>query len=214
MMAMVLKYFDPKTVIALGCSVMGLVGSAAELSDAAKVEFFDNKIYPVLKANCFKCHGAKQKLKGEFRVTNRASLLKGGESGAAINLAKPEESLLLAMISWKDEDHEMPPKKKLPDEQIALLTEWVQLGAPFNPASEIHGKELAHGDLPTNEINERTTSAWAFKAVKATPAPEVDDATWQKNGIDAFVYDRLHKTGLRPSAPAAKRVLIRRACYD
>ena len=131
-----------------------------------------------------------------------------------IDLAKPEQSLLLAMISWKDEDHEMLPKKKLSDEQIALLIGWVKLGAPFNPASEIHGKELAHGDLPTNEINERTTSAWAFKAVKATPAPEVDDATWQKNGIDAFVYDRLHKAGLRPSAPAAKRVLIRRACYD
>ena len=140
MIAMVLKYFGSKTVIALGCLVMGLVGSAAELSDAAKVEFFDNKIYPVLKANCFKCHGAKQELKGEFRVTNRASLLKGGGSGAAINLVKPEESLLLAMISWKDEDHEMPPKKKLLDEQIALLTQWVQLGAPFNPVSEIHGK--------------------------------------------------------------------------
>ena len=110
-MTLVLKQFGSKTVLALGCLALGVGGSAAELSDAAKVEFFDNKILPILKAQCFKCHGAKQELKGEFRVTNRASLLKGGESGAAINLAKPEESLLLAMISWKDEDHEMPPKK-------------------------------------------------------------------------------------------------------
>ncbi|MEC7811325.1 MAG: PSD1 and planctomycete cytochrome C domain-containing protein, partial [Verrucomicrobiota bacterium] len=143
-----------------------------------------------------------------------ASLLKGGESGAAINLAKPEESLLLAMISWKDEDHEMPPKKKLPDEQIALLTQWVQLGAPFNPVSEIHGKELAHGDLPTNEINKRTTSAWAFKAAQPVPAPKVDDAAWQRNGIDAFVYDRLRKAGSRPNGPLSGGILIRRAYYD
>ena len=186
----------------------------AELSDAAKVEFFDSKIYPILKAECFKCHGARENLKGNLRLTSREALLKGGESGTAIHLVKPEQSLLLAMVSWKDEDHEMPPKKKLSDEQIALLTEWVKLGAPFNPARESQGKEVARGDLPTNEINDRTTSAWAFKAVKATTAPEVADAAWQKNGIDAFVYDRLNKAGLRPSTPAAKRVLIRRACYD
>ena len=159
MMTLVLKQFASKTVWALGCLALGVGGSAAELSDAAKVEFFDNKILPILKAQCFKCHGAREKLKGNLRLTSREGLLKGGKSGTAIHLAKPEQSLLLAMISWKDEDHEMPPKKKLSDEQIALLIGWVKLGAPFNPASEIHGKELAHGDLPTNEINERTTSA-------------------------------------------------------
>ena len=214
MMTLVFKRFGSKTVLALGCLALGVGGSAAELSAAAKIEFFDNKIYPILKAQCFKCHGAKEKLKGKLRITNRAGLLKGGESGTAIHLAKPEESLLLEMISWKDEDHEMPPKKKLPDVQIALLTQWVKMGAPFNPASEIQGKEVAHGELPTNELNERTTSAWAFKAAKPFASPRVDDAAWQKNGIDAFVYDRLHKAGLQPSGPAAKRVLIRRAYYD
>ena len=139
MMILFLKIFSSKTVLGLGCLALGVGGSAAELSGAAKVEFFDNKIYPILKAQCFKCHGAKEKLKGKLRITNRAGLLKGGESGTAIHLAKPEESLLLEMISWKDEDHEMPPKKKLPDVQIALLTQWVKMGAPFNPASEIHG---------------------------------------------------------------------------
>ena len=104
-MAMIFKYFGSKTINALGCLAMGLVGLTAELSDAAKIEFFDSKIHPVLKAQCFKCHGAKEKLKGGFRITSRAGLLKGGESGAAIHLAKPEESLLLAMISWKNEDH-------------------------------------------------------------------------------------------------------------
>ena len=214
MMILFFKKFGSKTVLALGCLALGVGGSAAELSGAAKVEFFDNKIYPILKAECFKCHGAREKLKGNLRLTSREALLKGGESGTAIHLAKPEESLLLEMISWKDEDHEMPPKKKLPDVRIALLTQWVKMGAPFNPASEIHGKEVAHGELPTNEINERTTSAWAFKAAKPFAAPRVDEAAWQKNGIDAFVYDRLHKAGLQPSGPAAKRVLIRRAYYD
>ena len=186
----------------------------AELSDAAKVEFFDDKVFPVLKENCFKCHGAREKLKGNLRLTNRAGLLEGGDSGAAIHLLKPEKSLMLTMISWKDEDHEMPPKEKLPDEQIALLTEWVKLGAPFNPAKEIHGNGLAVDKLPTNEINERTTSAWAFKAAEPVVAPKVDDAAWKASGIDAFVYSRLREAGLKPNSPASRGVLIRRAYYD
>ena len=213
-MAMVLNYFGSKTVILLGCLGMGFSGLAAELSDAAKVEFFDSKVFPVLKENCFKCHGAREKLKGNLRLTNRAGLLEGGESGAAIHLLKPEKSLMLTMISWKDEDHEMPPKEKLPDEQIALLTEWVKLGAPFNPAKEIHGNGLAVDKLPTNEINERTTSAWAFKAAEPVVAPKVDDAAWQASGIDAFVYSRLREAGLKPNSPASRGVLIRRAYYD
>ena len=200
----------------LALATFGFAGTVfgAELSDAAKIEFFDSKVFPVLKENCFKCHGAREKLKGNLRLTNRAGLLKGGESGAAIHLLKPEKSLMLAMISWKDEDHEMPPKEKLPDEQIALLTEWVKLGAPFNPAKEIHGNDLTVGKLPTNEINDRTTSAWAFKAAQPVVAPKVDDAAWQASGIDAFVYSRLREAGLKPNSPASKGVLIRRAYYD
>jgi hypothetical protein len=110
----------------------------AELSDAAKVEFFDDKVFPVLKENCFKCHGAREKLKGNLRLTNRAGLLKGGESGAAIHLLKPEKSLMLAMITWKDEDHEMPPKEKLSDEQIALLTECVNFFRRVKRSSQLH----------------------------------------------------------------------------
>ena len=110
-MAIVLKYFGSKTVIALGCLATGLTGLTAELSDAAKVEFFDNKVFPILKENCFKCHGAREKIKGNLRLTNRAGLLKGGVSGPALHLTKPEGSLLLALISWKDEDHELPPKE-------------------------------------------------------------------------------------------------------
>ena len=89
--------------------------AGAELSDGAKVEFFNNEIYPILKDNCYKCHGARERIKGEFRLTDRDGMLRGGESGAAINRDMPEDSLLLAMLTWKDENHEMPPEGKLPE---------------------------------------------------------------------------------------------------
>ena len=185
----------------------------AELSDAAKVEFFDKKINPILQKECYKCHGGRDKLKGELRLTSRAGILQGGESGAALNFNKPEESLLLTMLSWKDENHEMPPNEKLPDDQIALLTQWVKLGAPYNPTKEIHGKEVSNGELPTNKINKRTKSAWAFNSGNLPAIPKTDNDQWQKSGIDAFVFSNLKKKGLLPNGPASKQVLIRRAYY-
>ena len=185
----------------------------AELSDAAKIEFFDKKINPILQKACYKCHGGKNKLKGELRLTSRAGILRGGESGAALNFSKPEESLLLTMLSWKDENHEMPPNEKLPDDQISLLTQWVKLGAPFNPAKEIHGIDVANAELPTNKINKRTKSAWAFNSGNLAAIPKTDNDQWQKSSIDAFVFSNLKKKGLLPNGPASKQVLIRRAYY-
>ena len=49
--------------------------SAQELSDAARVQFFDQKVLNILKQNCFKCHGEEKKLKGHFRITSRKGLL-------------------------------------------------------------------------------------------------------------------------------------------
>ena len=72
---------------------------AQELSDAAKIQFFDQKVLGVLKENCFNCHGAEKRLKGHFRVTSRKGLLEGGDIGPSINLNEPEKSLLLEMIS-------------------------------------------------------------------------------------------------------------------
>ena len=187
--------------------------SAQELSDAAKVEFFDQKVYAILKDNCFKCHGGEKKLKGQFRLTSREGLLAGGEIGPAINLKEPQKSLLLDMLSYRDGDHEMPPKAKLPQAQIDILTQWVKLGAPFNPKLEIAGNDVPH-KLPNTQINARTKAYWAYQKIQPPPTPKVADEDWGRSAIDAFVFDRLARNKLTPNGPADRRQLIRRAYYD
>ena len=186
--------------------------SAQELSDAAKVQFFDQKVLGILKENCFKCHGAEKRLKGHFRVTSRKGLLEGGDIGPAINLNEPEKSLLLEMISYKDGDHEMPPKDKLPQDQIDILTQWVKMGAPFNPKHEIAGE--AEQVQPNTQVNDRTRAYWAYQSIKRPAVPKVTDKVWSANAIDAFVHERLTRAKLSPNGPADKRQLIRRAYYD
>ena len=55
---------------------------------------------------------------------------------------------------------------------------------------------------------------WAFqKVVKpAVPTPNAKD--WVKNDIDAFVLAKLEEKNLKPSQPADKLTLIRRATLD
>ncbi|MDG1832374.1 MAG: DUF1549 domain-containing protein, partial [Verrucomicrobiota bacterium] len=192
---------------------MPMVLSAQELSDAAKVEFFDQKVYAILKDNCFKCHGEEKKLKGQFRLTSREGLLAGGEIGPAINLKEPQKSLLLDMLSYRDGDHEMPPKAKLPQAQIDILTQWVKLGAPFNPKLEIAGNDVPH-KLPNTQINARTKAYWAYQKIQHPPTPKVANDDWGRSAIDAFVFDRLARNKLTPNGPADRRQLIRRAYYD
>ncbi len=97
--------------------------------DPASVEFFEKKVRPILSA---RCHGATapDKQKGGLRLDARATVLAGGSTGPAVVPGNPGESLLVDAINY-GETYQMPPKSKLPAEEIATLTEWVQRGAPW-----------------------------------------------------------------------------------
>src|SRR5829696_4142734 len=111
-----------------GCFVLLSVTSFAaepvkpEFS-AEQLEFFEREVKPILKANCVVCHGGEKKVQSKFDLTSREGVLKGGEIGVAVSLDKLDESPLLEAINY--ESLEMPPKGKLPQAQIDVLTKWV-----------------------------------------------------------------------------------------
>ncbi len=91
---------------------------------------FTDKVKPLLDSRCLSCHGP-DKVKGGLRMDSRAALLKGGESGPALVLDKPDESLLLQAVMHSKKDLEMPPKEKLTSNDIAVLKRWIKEGAPW-----------------------------------------------------------------------------------
>src|SRR5437899_2642015 len=100
-------------------------GAAPRAEDSA-IEFFEKKIRPVLAEHCYECHSAKaKKLGGRLLLDSRDGVRKGGDSGAAIEPGKPEESLLIAAVRYAGDAVKMPPKGKLPATAIADLEEWV-----------------------------------------------------------------------------------------
>src|SRR5262245_22679511 len=95
----------------------GLAAAAGDppKPSAAGVAFFETEVRPVLAAHCHKCHG-DGKVKGGLRLTSRESVLKGGDTGPAVTPDKPDDSLLLKAIHYRD-GLEMPPTGKLPQKE-------------------------------------------------------------------------------------------------
>ena len=173
------------------------------------LDFGKLKLKPLLEQNCWKCHGA-DKVRAELVLTTREGVLKGGEVGPAVNLEDPAAGLLLQMVSYKDDDHQMPPIGKLPQEKIDTLAKWIEIGLPFPKEDEIEPKKNDHSHASTTEVNEVTKSHWAFK-------PPVDHDV--PNGkyehpIDRFIRQKLDKENLPLNPLATDYEILRRASYD
>jgi hypothetical protein len=156
---------------------------------------FARDVLPILRQNCFECHGP-EKQKGGLRLDSRAAMLKGGENGPPVVPGKPDRSELIVRVSRaKGADGVMPARgETLSKAQIEILRAWIAAGAPW-PDSD-GGKH------------------WAYVKPARTPLPVVKDATWPRNAIDYFVLARLEKEGIQPSPEAARAVLLRRLSLD
>src|SRR5258706_16354275 len=78
------------------------------------IEFFENKIRPVLVDKCYKCHSeTSQKLKGDLKLDSAAGMLRGGESGSpSVVPRRPGKSKLVEAIAYRNEDLQRPPKER------------------------------------------------------------------------------------------------------
>jgi len=127
------------TVAGILFSTAGAVRAADAAPNPEGVKLFEAKIRPILAENCVGCHGP-DKQKGKLRLDSREGLLKGGMDEdkvvKVIEPGNPDKSMIIEAINYKNEDIQMPPPKKkkdrkLTDEQIKDMTEWVKLGAPY-----------------------------------------------------------------------------------
>jgi hypothetical protein len=75
--------------------VMGI--ESAQSADPSPEEFFEKSVRPVLVTKCLECHG-EELPEGNLRLTSRAQVLKGGQTGPAAVDRKPDASLLLRAI--------------------------------------------------------------------------------------------------------------------
>ncbi len=195
-------------VFPCGFSAKGYSAEEPKIS-AEDEAFFEKQVRPVLVARCFECHGASQQ-KGSVRLDSRAESLKTTDGGTIVVPGKPEESRLIDVIGYEDAIR-MPPKEKLPDREIATLTEWVRRGAPF-PASAAVVAPVPPGS--PEGIARAQKEHWAYQPLSHATVPEVRQKDWVLSPIDQFILAKLEAQGIAPSPAAERRVWLRRVTFD
>ena len=172
------------------------------------LEFFEKNVRPILSDRCYECHSAnKNSSKGGLILDSHDGAYKGGDEGPAVVPGNLEKSLLIKAVRYTDPEFSMPPKKtggKLPDDKIAILEEWVKMGAPM-PVG---------GAVKLTGLTGKAREHWAFQPVTKPTVPEVKNRAWVKTPIDAFVLAKLEAKGLQPNPAASPESFLRRVSYD
>lgn len=188
------------------CSMIPAFSVSAE--DEAGVKFYNEQVEPIFVKNCFKCHG-NGKAKGGLNLYTRDAVLKGGESGPAVDLEEDEFSLIMDALNY--ESYEMPPSGKLPQDQIDIVAKWMKMGAPMPARTDVIEIKEEHGPP---QVNDETRNHWSFRPLQRPATPDVKRDDWKKNPIDAFVSQSLAEAGFSPNPQADKHVLLRRVYYN
>ena len=155
---------------------------------------FNRDIRPILSNSCYACHGpdAEQRQAGLRLDTHEGALAKLESGSQAVVPGDLQTSELIRRITSDAPEQRMPPpghEHPLSDEQIVLLTRWVQQGAPWS-------------------------EHWSFVSPKKAPLPEVAAEFLLHGPIDRFIVDRSVRAGLGQSPRASRETLIRRVTFD
>jgi DNA-binding TFAR19-related protein (PDSD5 family) len=156
---------------------------------------FHEQILPILERRCHGCHQPAN-AGGQLNLTSYSQLSKGGKQGSILVPGKPEDSLMVKMISGQ------PPRMPmsggpLTAEEIRLIRLWISQGATNDTLA---GKE-------------NPAVWWSLRPVSRPAAPPVSDP-WIRTPTDRFILAKLKEKGLTPSPEADRRTLIRRVTYD
>ncbi len=179
---------------------------AADDDDAGHV-LFETKIRPVLVRYCYECHGEEMQ-ESDLRLDNYKDLMRGGATGPAVVPNNLDESLIIHVLRYEDEELQMPPEQKLSDEIIADFSRWIEMGAPHPDASNTKIEPRK------DKVNwEAERKYWSFQPITNPPVPAVQKTQWPQKSLDYFILANLEQQGLTPAPPADKVTLIRRATF-
>jgi hypothetical protein len=163
---------------------------------------FKDKVAPVFEKRCVSCHNDETP-KGGLSLQSRDKAFAGGESGLAIAVGKPDESLILDYISG--DAPEMPKKgEPLTKDEVTAIRQWIAAGAAWP-------KERVLQDLSLADLN-----WWSLRPLTRPALPQLaaEDAARVRTPVDAFLLARLREMRLAMSPEADRRTLIRRLYFD
>lgn len=183
----------------------------SENPSADSEKYFETHVRPILIERCQECHGPDEQ-SGLLRLDRIPDLNRASGSGPVVVPGQPEQSLLLHAIRYSDSSLQMPPDGKLPEEEIAVLSQWIANGA-YWPEEDETDSGLNGVRTPIERIDEMRESHWAYRPILAVEPPVVSETNWTQQPIDQFIIEKLERSGLDHNPMADRRTLILRAYF-
>jgi len=151
---------------------------------------FNRDIRPILSDKCYTCHGPSKQM-GTLRFDREEVAKQPLSQGRfAIVPGDPARSQILQRVTAANPAVRMPfGGEPLSSREVELLRRWIEQGAVWQ-------------------------KHWSFLPPQHPALPQVKDARWGRNPIDAFVLHRLEQEGLKPSPAAERPTLLRRVTFD
>ncbi len=195
-------------------ALLGVAGPVlAAAIPAEELEFFEQRIRPVLVEHCYACHNSTETAESGLRLDHRAGLLQGGARGPAIEPGEPRRSLLLRAMRHPSLDFRMPlGGARLPDEVIADFERWIEIGAP-DPRDEPPTAETLREVTSWQTILEQRKAWWSLQPITDPQPPAVEGNAWAQQPIDRFLARGHADAGLARAPAADPRTLVRRLSY-
>ena len=186
-------------------------------------KLFSLHIKPLFAEKCIACHGDEtEKIKSEFDMRTRESILRGGEifEDEVLIPGQGEKSYLYILSTRVEEDLEMPPKEsdKLTKDETEWLRKWIDYGAPWPSDRRIaqiqekyaEGEQVVTSKALSEDWQNRRyepEKLWAYRPIKVEKVPE------GKHPVDWFINQRLKVSGLEKAPVATARELYRRLSF-
>lgn len=161
-------------------------------------DYFRDVIAPIFVENCLSCHN-EQNHQGDFSLQTAKAFFAGGY----VDRGTAESSHLIDLVTAIDGKAEMPDEgNALSDKQVVALRKWIDSGAAWPAGFRLEDRGV------------RDFSWWSFQPLGNFPIPPSNRKWGDRNQVDAFISKELEAQGLRPSAEADRRTLIRRLTLD
>lgn len=188
---------------AAGESTAGDSATADPSLPAADSEAFYNQvIQPLLAQACYDCHSHDSgESAGLLFVDSGAAMAIGGTRGAAIVAGDPAASPLYQALLYDNAELQMPPDRKLSDDEISHIRQWIAAGAVAPPTD--------HDPVGNTAAEASAAGHWGYHPPQATYPHEQ-----RGQAIDRLLEQQLQAAGLAFSPPADRRTLLRRVTYD
>ena len=140
---------------------------------------YHSQIVPILKRSCQGCHHPGDP-NGDLIVTTYADLTRGGMAGEAITPGKPDDSLLIQLISG-DEPAMPQNMEPLSAEEVEMFRRWILEGANDDTPAEVD--DMGEGNYPVYTVPPVVT------AVAYSP----DGSTLAVSGVnEVLLYDTVN----------------------